>query len=163
MRADLRLLREQLDRCKGILARLSGATGGVRAEGGRAEALAPALTAMLERWRVQHPQTRLDASITLASPERRVVLDLAFEQALHNLMNNAAQASPAPGNKCGVADRGDFEPLAQFAAQAFFVERLLMPPAVKDFSTVRTDDSLLIQAFVVRNGSHQPSARTQDA
>ena len=53
-------------------------------------------------------QTRLDAAITLDGPERLVVLDLAFEQALHNLMNNAAQASPA---RIGLTVTADAEQL----------------------------------------------------
>ena len=88
--ADCRLLEKQAQACKQILTRLAA-----RAQDGTpaAQPLDAWLADVIERWQVLRP----DARITLALPsERRAfVAPDGLEQALFNVLNNAADVSPA--------------------------------------------------------------------
>ncbi|HEY9035680.1 MAG TPA: ATP-binding protein [Pseudomonadales bacterium] len=94
LQGDAQLIRHEVERCKQILGRLSEVAGHARAEGGGQQPLDQALDAIAEHWRLQHPQTVLAMTVSLTEPVPIVVLDRAFEQSLHNIMNNAADVSP---------------------------------------------------------------------
>lgn len=90
----LQTLRDQIARCKDILASLSVATGQTRAEGGAAEQLDTYLANLIERWRGSHPDVRTHVQASGIVPAPRVVIDQTLGQALLNILNNAAEASP---------------------------------------------------------------------
>ena len=90
----LQVLRSQVERCKGILARMAVAAGEVRAEAGRVMALDDYLAELLDDWRSLRPGARVDAHWGGTSPPPRIVADRGLTQAIHNILNNAADASP---------------------------------------------------------------------
>ncbi len=88
---DQRLLREQIRRCKQILSMLSDRAGETRADAGSIRPAGETLRGIIERWRRQRPRakTRVDLRI---SEQARMLYDKPLEQALFNLLNNAADA-----------------------------------------------------------------------
>lgn len=90
----LRVLREQIGRCKEILASLAAGVGETRAEGGGVQPLDVYLNTLVERWRRTRP--RVDARLRLegVQPAPHIVTEQTLGQALLNILNNAADASP---------------------------------------------------------------------
>ncbi len=88
---DQKLLREQIRRCKQILSVLSDRAGETRADAGGLMAAGDMLQGIVERWRQQRPQAeiRLDLDIRASA---QLLYDKPLEQALVNLLNNAADA-----------------------------------------------------------------------
>ena len=133
VRADAELLLEQLAHCKQILGSLTLRAGSLRAEGGEALPADSWLQGIADRWRRLRPHVPLTTRIDCGAPAPRLVADTTLEQAIHNLINNAADASPE-GIECeaGIAsdalvvrvlDRGPglpegFAPTAGRAADA---------------------------------------------
>lgn len=87
--ADCRLLEKQAQACKAILTRLAA-----RAHDGAAAAqpLDVWFASLLERWQVLRPDAQLSAR--LPSDRRAFTPPDGLEQALLNVLNNAADASP---------------------------------------------------------------------
>ena len=94
MREDLALLREQIDHCKSIITGLAERAGQTRAEGGRAIGIDRWLEEVIARWRRLRPHAEAKVSLR-GTAAARVVGEATLEQALLNLFNNAADASPA--------------------------------------------------------------------
>jgi len=90
----LRVLRSQVERCKGILSRMAVSAGEVRADEGRVVALDAYLAELLADWRSLRPGARIDVRCSGSSPAPRIVADRGLTQAIHNILNNAADASP---------------------------------------------------------------------
>lgn len=90
---DLAILSAQIGACRRILTGLLASAGDARAEGGR---MAPAdefLEGILDQWQLMRPS----ASPSCRKPEKPAPLILAeqtLSQAILNLLNNAADASP---------------------------------------------------------------------
>jgi two-component system sensor histidine kinase RegB len=89
-RADCELLRAQLQQCRSTLAAL-----GRTADTGRAGAMqqVPArdfVQAAVERWGLRRPRVSRQFTCTGAPPEPLLACDLTLQQALENLLNNAA-------------------------------------------------------------------------
>lgn len=94
MREPLALLRGQIARCKGILGSLSASAGAVRAESGRRLALDVYLDQVLTDWRASRPGVVVQTRWQGARPAPQIVAELTLTQALFNVLNNAADASP---------------------------------------------------------------------
>lgn len=94
-RGRLELLRAQVTRCKEILGSLAATAGGWRAESGAAIDLELWLQALLRRWRAARPEVRAEAALDGPRPAPRLVVEQTLEQALMNVLNNAADASPS--------------------------------------------------------------------
>ena len=89
---DLRLLRSQVDRCKGILTEISGAASMAPAAALPADVW---LAHLVDEWHILRPKVRLpfihlDTSVVVPS----VRPDRSLDQALQSLLDNAADASP---------------------------------------------------------------------
>jgi two-component system sensor histidine kinase RegB len=105
---DLSLLRQQVDQCKRTLTQVLASAGAARERGGADQP--PALpfpqwlNELLDGWRVLRPRVRVDylAEEDTAAPLVRA--DPSLEQALINLLDNAADASPG-----GVEVRSRYE------------------------------------------------------
>lgn len=89
----LQLLREQVERCKNILASLSVSAGQPRAEGGGAQALDEYFERVLARFRAQRPDVNVERHVLAEGPAPCVVTDQTLTQALLNILNNAADVS----------------------------------------------------------------------
>lgn len=94
VREDLQLLASQVLECKRIITLLAARAGSSRAEGAQAVALDVWLTGLIERWRSQRPLIQPAVAFSGSQPGPRIVPDATLEQALLNLFNNAADASP---------------------------------------------------------------------
>lgn len=116
VRDDVQLLCEQIDQCKRTITGLSVRAGGSRAEGGQAQALDTWLESAIGRWCSLRPGIAPVIRLRGSRPAPRVIADATLEQALANLFNNAADASPehvdidaewdAESLRLNIADRG---------------------------------------------------------
>ena len=93
--ADLALLRREIARCKEILSSLAASAGQMRGEGASSVALDVFLDQTLERWRETRPALQFDCRLGGTTPAPRIAADRTLGQALVNLLDNAADASPA--------------------------------------------------------------------
>jgi two-component system sensor histidine kinase RegB len=94
LRSDLGMLRRQVEQCKRILTDLVGRTGSTRAEGARLRSLDALLEEAVARWKLLRPEARLSVSYSGRGEIPRIVVEETVTQALVNLLNNAADASP---------------------------------------------------------------------
>jgi two-component system sensor histidine kinase RegB len=90
----LGILRTQIARCKEILASLSAAAGQVRAESGQSLALDVWLRELTDRWRTLRPDVSVRQHLRGTQPVPRIVAEQTLAQAITNILNNAADASP---------------------------------------------------------------------
>jgi two-component system, sensor histidine kinase RegB len=90
----LGILRRQIDRCKQTLSSLSSAAGAQRAESGHAMAVQDYLDEVTSEWHSQRPGTRLQLEIDASGKPGRIIAERTLSQALINILNNAADASP---------------------------------------------------------------------
>ncbi len=91
--ARVEIIRSQVRRCRQILSQISASAGQARAEGGRGLAVDAYIGEVVAQWRSVRP----DASVSVdmqsgAAP--MLVADMTLTQAIINLLNNAADASP---------------------------------------------------------------------
>jgi two-component system sensor histidine kinase RegB len=120
-KSDVELALAQVRECKRIITRLAARAGSSRAEAVLPVSADAWIEQLVERWRRQRPQVVPDVKIEGVIPGPRIAADVTLEQALLNLFNNAADASPgAVGIRAGwdsqhvqvdVLDRGNGIPL----------------------------------------------------
>ncbi|CAK0761752.1 two-component system, sensor histidine kinase RegB [Gammaproteobacteria bacterium] len=94
----LEVLRNQLTRCKEILASLSATTGEIRAEGGASMPLDAWLDEIIQKWLSIRPgikvHKRFGARFGSAGGVPWIVAEQTLTQAITNILNNAADVSP---------------------------------------------------------------------
>ncbi len=91
---DLALLRRQVDSCKNLISQLLSTAGRPRGESGAAVPVDQVLADLVDKWRLLRPQTQLTTSWDGEQPPPRILAEPTLEQALLNLLDNAADASP---------------------------------------------------------------------
>jgi len=91
---QLEILRTQINRCKEILSSITRNAGQSRADGGHGSGLREFLHEVIQRWRDTRPATELVISICDNSSNPQIFTDRTLIQALQNLLDNAADASP---------------------------------------------------------------------
>lgn len=89
----LRVMRDQIARCKDILAKLSVSAGQTRAEAGRGHALDQYLSQLTEQWHSGRPAVSLRQHWQGTQPAPRIIADQTLTHAITNILNNAADAS----------------------------------------------------------------------
>jgi two-component system sensor histidine kinase RegB len=94
LREDLGMLRRQVDNCKELLSQLLKSAGRTRAESTAAHPLDTYLQEIAEKWRLLCPLTPLLTDWRGALPAPLILAEQTLEQALLNLLDNAADASP---------------------------------------------------------------------
>lgn len=92
---SLALLRKQIERCKEILSSITATAGMMRSEATSALRMDDFVQQLVSRWSDMRPGTPLQLQLNLPDPCPQMVADLALGQAITNLINNAADASPA--------------------------------------------------------------------
>jgi two-component system sensor histidine kinase RegB len=91
---DLAELKTQIGNCKRIIGEMTAAAGAVRAEGGRLQPANEFLVDVLDKWQLMRPQARFSYRWRGETPAPALVTEQTVSQALINLLNNAADASP---------------------------------------------------------------------
>jgi two-component system sensor histidine kinase RegB len=94
LNADLTLLRRQVDTCKDLLGKLLSAAGRPRGEDAPAQPIDALLGDLVERWRLLRPKTQIEVRWQSPQPAPPILAEPTLEQALLNLLDNAADASP---------------------------------------------------------------------
>ena len=134
-RENLRVLRTQIDRCKSILSTLSASVGQSRAEGGGRMSLENYLADIVERWCATRHGVSVQQRFEGPRPSPDIVAEQTLGQAIANILNNAADASPQSVEITGrwderaltleVCDRGGglAPDAAQRAGQPFFTTK----------------------------------------
>jgi two-component system sensor histidine kinase RegB len=92
----LRIIKDQIGRCKAALSTLSTSAGEVRAEGGGLVPVQTFVDGLAERWQRRRPNVVLSLRVQQSGPRATVISEQTLEQALINMLDNAADASSAP-------------------------------------------------------------------
>ena len=96
-REDLALMREQVEQCRDILNGLTREAGQQRAEGGGAIDALTWAREVAARWQQLRPGVTVDMRATTADFAAVIVADASLAEALHNLIDNAANANARVG------------------------------------------------------------------
>lgn len=91
---SLDMLRNQVAACKTILTRIAASAGTIRPEDIRAMPLDHYLDAIIDRWHLMRPGVWVNRHWQNPLPAPQVMDEQGMSQALLNLFNNAADASP---------------------------------------------------------------------
>ncbi len=91
---QLHIIREQIQRCKTALSTLSASSGEIRAESGQAVRVEAYLLQIIEQWRAQRPGIHFHHHFDIDDQHARILADQSLTQAVINILNNAADASP---------------------------------------------------------------------
>ncbi|NMG47821.1 sensor histidine kinase [Azoarcus communis] len=97
VREDIELMRAQVDQCRDILHALTHEAGLARAERGGVVAAAAWVDRALGRWQQMRPLVRLNRQTTSPLADRFIAADASLDEVLHNLIDNAANASQRAG------------------------------------------------------------------
>jgi two-component system sensor histidine kinase RegB len=89
------LLREQVDRCKQTISQILASTGQGRDESLRSMPLDAYLHRLLDEWQIIRPHARLSVTLQGTQPAPLIAADRTLEQAILNLLDNAADANGA--------------------------------------------------------------------
>lgn len=125
LREDLQLVSAQIEQCRQILSRITAEAGARRAEGGRQRIAAEWIGETIDRWRAQRPHARITFHCEPALSQTLLVVDETLSQALHTLVNNAADASADAVTLHATRDTGELRiDIADRGAG--------LPPALRD-------------------------------
>ena len=90
----MKILREQVNRCKAALSVMSASAGELRAESGRNMPISRFLDEVVADWREQGLDTPLNYLKTGYEPSPDILAERTLTHALVNILNNAAEVSP---------------------------------------------------------------------
>ncbi len=93
---DLAVLRQQLGTCKNIISTLVRRAGAERLENSQKQAVDRWLEQLRQHWHAARPLACSRLQIAGSGSAPRIVIDPRLEQAVLNLLNNAANAHPSP-------------------------------------------------------------------
>ncbi len=94
---QLRVMMEEIKVINERLNRIVGGVGAERSAGARQAALGAFLDELLEQWSRAHPDIHLDVALELPDGGARIVAEATIEQAIRNVLDNAAHATLANG------------------------------------------------------------------
>jgi two-component system sensor histidine kinase RegB len=95
--ADLKLLRKQIDECKKSISQTLASAGQARDEDLPSMALDVYLQQLLEAWQIIRPRVPLRIVLDGPQPAPRIAAERTLEQAILNLLDNAADANVSHG------------------------------------------------------------------
>ncbi|WNV03310.1 ATP-binding protein [Candidatus Methylospira mobilis] len=90
----MKILREQVSRCKQALSVLSASAGEIRAESGHPMPVSAYLDEVISNWRQQRPEGVLAVNKQGFEPSPSILAELTLTHALVNILNNSADVSP---------------------------------------------------------------------
>ncbi len=88
------ILRSQVDRCKTTIGQISASAGQQKADSGHKEDVKSYIEHSVLSWQEMHPNTAIRVDLSGCEPAPVIVLDATLNQAMINVLNNAADASP---------------------------------------------------------------------
>lgn len=91
---DLTLLGRQVEVCRNTITNLLASAGQNRLDRAVALPASEFVAGVVEKWRLIRPVVHFENRLLGAAPEPAIVVDETLSQALMNLLNNAADASP---------------------------------------------------------------------
>jgi two-component system sensor histidine kinase RegB len=91
---DLGEMRRQLANCKRIITELLASAGHARGEGGSPQPVDGFLKEVVSKWEMMRPSARFEFRWESDGPAPRILAEQTLSQAVINLLNNAADASP---------------------------------------------------------------------
>jgi two-component system, sensor histidine kinase RegB len=91
---DLKIVADQIDRCKATVSKLVETAGRRRADSVGVATLDEFIGSIVERARSLHPGATIEMRIDPAAPALRLAVEDTLRQAITNLVDNAVQASP---------------------------------------------------------------------
>jgi len=109
LKSDLRLLREQVDHCKQTISQILASAGQTRDESPQTMALDTYLDKLLEEWQLIRPRAPLQAKLEGQQPAPLIAADRRLEQAILNLLDNAADANGTSTEALRFSARWDAE------------------------------------------------------
>ncbi len=109
LKEDLLLLREQVDRCKQTISQILASAGQNRDGSPPSMALDAYLHHLLDDWQVIRPHALLDVTLEGEQPAPLIAADRTLEQAILNLLDNAADANAASAEALRFAASWDSE------------------------------------------------------
>jgi len=89
----VKILRSQVERCKTAIGQISASAGQIKAESGQQKSVEAYLQESVYRWQETHPVSTIEFSLDGSDPAPVIVVDTTLNQAILNLLNNAAEAS----------------------------------------------------------------------
>ncbi|TGX54791.1 HAMP domain-containing histidine kinase [Sphingomonas gei] len=92
--SEVEEMRAEVQRCKAIVSDILHSAGQPRGEAMEGQPAGPYLDAVAEAWQATHPHVPLDY-VRDAAGGAVIAVDAALRQAIWNLLDNAAEASPA--------------------------------------------------------------------
>jgi two-component system sensor histidine kinase RegB len=92
MQGEIRVINERLNR-------IAGGVGADRSTGARHVELRVLLTELLEQWADSHPDIDLDVAYDMSYDRLPIVAEATIEQAIRNVLDNAAHATLANGGE----------------------------------------------------------------
>lgn len=92
--SELSVISDQIESCKDSLSNLLASAGHTRMEGGGKVALDEFLKAVVEKCRLMRPKAVVTCRWQGTQPAPEIVVEQTLRQAIMNLLNNAADASP---------------------------------------------------------------------
>lgn len=90
----LKVMRDQIRRCKQAIAGIASAAGAEAAQGGRAVDIAAFIETTVGEWRARRGGIAVRCCVNPAAPRLRLVAEQNLASALANIFDNAADASP---------------------------------------------------------------------
>ena len=132
LREDTAEMQTQIANCKTIISALTDSAGAARGENGRGQAADSFLDEVLAKWLLMRPAVNVVCRWIDASPAPPIIVEQALSQAVINLFNNSADASPSSVEILGrseanqvvieIKDRGPglSAEVARRAGEAFF-------------------------------------------
>lgn len=95
VRADLQVLKQQIDRCKEALSNLSASASAINISDGTITPVSEYLTTTLNAWQAVRQDVEIVTSWDGKGAEANLLDDRTLTQAIMNILDNAADASPS--------------------------------------------------------------------
>ncbi|MDD2724278.1 MAG: ATP-binding protein [Methylovulum sp.] len=90
------IMKQQIDRCKSALSVMSASAGELRAESGRAILFIEYIDEVIKQWRTHKASAKLNFIIDPdVDTDARIIAERTLTHSIINILNNAAEASPA--------------------------------------------------------------------
>ncbi|MDD5322330.1 MAG: ATP-binding protein [Methylococcales bacterium] len=90
------IMQQQINRCKETLSVMSASAGEMRAESGSVILVADYIDDVIKQWRTHKPAAKLSYLCDPnAAPEAKIIAERTLTHSIINILNNAAEASPA--------------------------------------------------------------------